>query len=550
MSAFLAAVLVIASLPFDQPSIGQVRIERDFNEPINSISVENPDGMTEAQTWNGSFVRVIASRTGDGQPVLDTEVAFDKRSQGALKITAKPVSQDKPINLVLYVPSSVNLSIKSVKGRATIKGSPLGLSVETYSGDITFDSSGDAHADISARSVNGAVRSTVAIESFTPSDSHSLDGRIGRGGSAIILRTLRGNISIGRDEESRIASLIQPSRSAANNVEALTGSQSFANQLNGQKAGFSSELNSVKDKSGTFAGSSISPEDVIKLEARVVNLNVKVMDTMGRPLPNLKKEEFLLFEDGEQQDINYFDPVTSPLNIVLLLDLSGSTDSKMKIMKNAAKKFVDALNKEDRIAVAGFTRRFFIISNFTSDHELVKERIGKMKNRHSGTAYYDAMWATLDLLDEVKQARKAIVVLTDGVDNSLDHPDDEDYEPKHSFDELVERVQEADASIYPIYLDTEYEVLGRHGRSGHDAYVTARKQLEALAEQTGTEMFKANRAEDLESVYRQVAAELHSLYSIGYSPKVLRKDGKWRKISISVNREGARARTKRGYIAK
>ena len=88
------------------------------------------------------------------------------------------------------------------------------------------------------------------------------------------------------------------------------------------------------------------------------------------------------------------------------------------------------------------------------------------------------------------------------------------------------------------------------GRDGHAAYVTARKQLQALADQTGAMMFKAERAEDLEGVYQQVAAELHSLYSMAYAPKIVRKDGKWRKITIAVDLQGVRVRTKRGYFAR
>ena len=293
-----------------------------------------------------------------------------------------------------------------------------------------------------------------------------------------------------------------------------------------------------------------SDETVIKLEGRLVNLNVKVSDRTGKPLPALRKDDFQVTEDNVPQDVAYFEPVTSSLNIVLLLDLSGSTEKKMKVMKKAAKKFIESLNPADHIAVAGFTRRFYVISNFTTDHKLLKDRIGDMKNRHSGTAYYDAMWATLDLLDEAGAGRKSIVVLTDGVDNSLDHPGKSEYDPKHDFDELMARIEEADATIYPIFLDTEYETVDRRGESDHAAYVTARKQLEAVAEQTGAVLFKADRAEDLEGVYKQVAAELHSLYTMAYTPKSMSRDGLWRKISVKVNRDGAVARTKRGYFAK
>ena len=136
------------------------------------------------------------------------------------------------------------------------------------------------------------------------------------------------------------------------------------------------------------------------------------------------------------------------------------------------------------------------------------------------------------------------------VDNSLDHPNDAEFDPRHSYAELLARIEEADATIYPIYLDTEYETLGSRGRNGHEAYVTARSQLQALADQTGAVMFKAERAEDLEGVYTQVAAELHSLYSVAYAPQHIRTDGKWRKIGVTVSLPGAKVRTKRGYYAK
>jgi VWFA-related protein len=333
-----------------------------------------------------------------------------------------------------------------------------------------------------------------------------------------------------------------------------TATQAFtASKPGGNNTTFSNETSAtgggrVSGEEG--AATKRSEENVIKLEGRLVNLNVKVSDRMGKPLAALKKDDFQVIEDSVPQDVDYFEPINSPLNLVLLLDLSGSTEKKMKVMKKAAKKFIDSLKLSDRIAIAGFTRRFFVISNFTTDHKLLKDRIDDMKNRHSGTAYYDAMWATLDLLDEANAGRKAIVVLTDGVDNSLDHPDSSEYVPKHDFKELMARIEEADATIYPIYLDTEYETIGRHGRAGHEAYVTARKQLEAVAEQTGALLFKADRAEDLEGVYQQVAAELHSLYSMAYAPKSMSRDGQWRKISVKVKRDGAVARTKRGYFAK
>jgi|GEM_PF-383516 len=286
----------------------------------------------------------------------------------------------------------------------------------------------------------------------------------------------------------------------------------------------------------------------LKLEGRLVNLNVKATDRTGKIIPDLRKEDFLVFEDDVQQEVAYFEPITAPVNLVLLLDLSGSTKDKMGVMKKAAKKFIDALNKNDRVAVAGFTSRFFVVSNFTTDHKLLKDRIDDMKNRHAGTRYYEAMWATLDLLDQIKETRKAIVVLTDGVDNWLSNP--RRFTTKYTFDDLQARLEKEEVTIYPIYLDTEYDIVVKQRQDSHETYAIARKQLEAVADQTGGMLFRASRVEDLEGVYRRVASELHTFYSLAYAPNNPQNNGQWRKISVKVSRDGAVARTRRGYFAK
>jgi Ca-activated chloride channel family protein len=116
-------------------------------------------------------------------------------------------------------------------------------------------------------------------------------------------------------------------------------------------------------------------ESAIRLHARLVNLNIKVVDLSGRPLPQLKREEFVVLEDNIPQEITYFEPVAAPVNLLLLLDLSGSIGSKLHAMKKAAKKFVDSLGRNDRVAVATFTTRFQAISDLTTDRNKMKQCI-------------------------------------------------------------------------------------------------------------------------------------------------------------------------------
>lgn len=533
----VALLIGLAILLFQRGIASTQRFQQDFIERVWSLTLDNTDGPTEVRSWDRSTVRIIASRRDS--EVLASELSVD-REREHLRVGVHHKEGSSPIAVILYAPSSIALTITSTSGDVAVAGTFRGLSIVTDSGPVTIRLPAVSNADLSLRTLGGKIQQDVPITLFGNRDTHALDGRIGAGGPAVIARSTRGDISVVPADASQLIAMRNLPESADDRSHAFPISRGTGERSNPYR-----DARQIAGTIGTGAN-----EDVIKLEGRLVNLNVKVSDAGGRTLPSLKKEDFLVYEDGLQQEVSFFEPVTAPLNIVLLLDLSGSTEKKIKVMKKAAQKFVDSLKPTDAMAVAAFTRRFFVIANFTTDHKLLKDRIDDIKNRHAGTAYYDAMWSTLDLLQETTTTRKAVVVLTDGVDNSLDHPDDAEFDPKHGFDELLARVEEADVTIYPIYLDTEYEVIGRRGRNGHDAYMLARKQLESLAEQTGAVMYKAERAEDLEGVYQQVAAELHSLYSMGYAPKSVRRDGTWKKIGVAVNLPGAKVRTKRGYYAR
>ncbi len=292
----------------------------------------------------------------------------------------------------------------------------------------------------------------------------------------------------------------------------------------------------------------------IVIDTKLINLNAKVANAAGKPLLTLTKDDFTLYENNVKQEISHFSPVTAPVNLVLLLDFSGSTEKKKDVIKDAAQKFVDSLGPNDRVAVAAFARRFYLKTSFIADKKQLKKMIGDLKIPSSGTRYYDAMWSALDLFKQAQGARNAIVVLTDGVDNTIMDP--EEYDTKYKFEELLARIAEDDVTIYPMYLDTEYEMVvkRRGGQDKHDHYTIARKQLSQVAERSGGLLFHVARIEDLNGVYERVAAELKTLYSIAYSSSL--DDGskaqqkEWRAIKLSVNQAGATARTKGGYYVK
>jgi VWFA-related protein len=292
-----------------------------------------------------------------------------------------------------------------------------------------------------------------------------------------------------------------------------------------------------------------SADDAIKLNSSVVNLNVVVTDRSGKALANLKKEDFQPAENGDPQRIEFFAPSTAPFNLVLLLDLSGSIQDKLDMVKASALKFIDVIGPNDKVAVVTFTHEVRVISQLTNNRDLLRTRIQSIPRATSGTAFYEAMWFTVvDTLRGTEGQRNAIVVMTDGVDSSLDR-----YSPaptRVSFNRLAGRLEESDVIVFPIYLDTEYEEVFERQQSTTEAYAMARSQLERIAELTGGQIFQAQEAKDLSGVYKQVAAALRTVYSVGYHPTNGEKDGSYRKVRIVVDRNGAAVRTRRGYYAK
>lgn len=303
---------------------------------------------------------------------------------------------------------------------------------------------------------------------------------------------------------------------------------------------------SAEESSSTRTG---RDEEAILLKAALVNLNVTVTNRSGAALGNLKKEDFEVAENGEGQKIEFFQPTSTPFNLVLALDLSGSIKEKLDVVKSAALRFLEVVGPQDKVAVVSFTDEIRVVSQLTGDREELKRRIKAIDRPQGGTAFYEAMWFSLvDTLRGTRGQRNAIVVMTDGVDSSLDR-----YNPMQtrvSYNQLARRLEESDVLMFPIYLDTEYEEVFERGNSTSEAYAIARDQLDRLAEVSGGQSFKAEKVGDLSGVYKQVAAALRTVYSVGYYPTNPEKDGTYRRVRVLVNRPDAAVRTRKGYYAK
>lgn len=300
----------------------------------------------------------------------------------------------------------------------------------------------------------------------------------------------------------------------------------------------------------TVSAQVLEPADKITIDSDLVNLNVSVFNrNLGQSNPTLHQNDFIIYENGVRQDISFFAPAEAPFDLVLLLDLSGSTADKLGLVKKSAKRFVEAARSNDRIAVVTFTADVAVVSSLTSDHETLNGSIDAIKKTGGGTNFWDALRFVLEhLLGQTRAERRrgAVIVMTDGVDNAL--PGVFGDGSSTSFEELIGIVRRADTIILPIYLDTEKDSNSHN--MPHSAYVMAQEQLAMLAAESGNQVYQARKLKDLDGVYVQVIRDLSTIYSIGYRPRNLDRDGSWRNVSVQlIGHSDLAVRTRQGYYA-
>lgn len=307
-------------------------------------------------------------------------------------------------------------------------------------------------------------------------------------------------------------------------------------------------------------------EDVVRVESSLVRLNVGVVDAKGRPVTDLARGDFAVYEDGVRQSVVSFEPTQTPFSLVLLLDTSGSTINFRQTLKQTALRFVDALGPDDRVAVISFNERQKLLTKFTSDRGKIAWGIEGAEGR-GGTNLYDALGYALEQLAVESSRRKAIIVLTDGLDTKMRDLDraaaadartnDEALaavkpEASRSLNKVLDAADRQGVTVYPLVLPSgDPKFLAFNTPQIAAIYGAARARVQALADRTGGRLSEIRRLEDLGRLYAEVAADMRTLYSIAYQPAGGRsRDGRWRSVRIEVSRAEVIARTRPGYFAR
>ena len=306
-------------------------------------------------------------------------------------------------------------------------------------------------------------------------------------------------------------------------------------------------------------------DDVVRTETSLVQLNVGVVDKQGRPVTSLTRNDFVVYEDGVKQPIQHFEPVDAPFSLVLLLDMSGSTVNFRQQLKLASQRFLDALAPEDRVAVVQFNAKVKSLSGFSTDRQKTAYAI-EIAEGAGETHFYEALRYALKDLEKEGKRRKAIVVLTDGLDTHLRNVDratlanaqtDEEAlatikpEDSSDFKEVITLADRLGVTIYPLALPSgDPKRLPIPSPNITGIYAAARTRLQSLADRTGGRLNEINRLEYMAQLYREVAANLRTLYTVAYQAPSDRARGKWHEIRVEVTYSELTARTKPGYFAR
>jgi len=264
------------------------------------------------------------------------------------------------------------------------------------------------------------------------------------------------------------------------------------------------------------AAAKARPGAFIRMNVDMVLVPVTVTDPMNRLVTGLEKEDFQVYENNGEQKISSFASEDAPVSIGIIFDLSGSMTSKLIRARDSILQFIKTANPEDEFFVIGFNDRPELIEDFTSSVEDIEARLATVHSGHR-TALLDAIYYGVEKMKEAKHQRKALLVVSDGGDNRS----------RYTEGEVRAQVKESDTEIYSIGIFDPYAATPEER--------TGPALLNELSEETGGRLYRVDDITEMGDIAEKISTELRNQYVIGYTPKDLNRDGKWRKVKVKLN---------------
>lgn len=386
-----------------------------------------------------------------------------------------------------------------------------------------------------------------------------------KGFAALLVLGLAGIAIFGQSSRPRVAATPKP---PVIKNDPVSGGRTDGPPVLGSRNGPAQKTSSAPPPTTAKGDDS---DEIVRVDTNLVTMPVSVLDRDGRFVSGLQQRDFQIFENGAQQKVEYFASVETPFTVVMLIDVSPSTQWQIEDIQNAAISFVDQLRPADKVVVIAFDEDVHVLSRPTNNRMELRNAIRRSK-MGDGTGLYEAVDFAINQQLRQIQGRKAVVLFTDGVDTTS---------RRASYQGTVADVEESDGLFYTIRYDTSHDMnnggwggsyppMGKRGGWGNvigiilgggtfpgggggggasaSDYAKGKRYLEALAQNSGGREFEANSLQNLDAAFSGIAEELRRQYSIGYYPEAVGKTGERRQIRIRVMRPNVVVRAKNSYI--
>jgi VWFA-related protein len=323
-----------------------------------------------------------------------------------------------------------------------------------------------------------------------------------------------------------------------------------------------SRVTNKAPKASTNSNTSSDSSDVVRVPTDLVTIPVRITTRSGKPVADLRRSEFKIYENDVEQEVANFSNDEQPFTVVLVLDMSYSSVFKLEDIQLAARIFVSKLREHDRVMVVAFDEKPHVLCEPTNDRRILRLAIDGARIA-SGTALYD----TLDLVVREKLAtisgRRSIVLLSDGVDTSSESATAADIEKTFAAEDVivypiqydtyddVQKSRKKDAEIRFDENDRPYAVPAppKKGEREQD-YTIAREFFEKISDETGGRVYRVSSTTNLNDAFSNIADELRKVYSIGYYPSEDRQSGATYDIKVRVYRPDLKITARNRYLGR
>jgi VWFA-related protein len=527
-------------------------IERELNATERvEVSIKNRNGRVTVRADEEGRKNVLLRAESTGAAIKEADVV-STASGGHVEIETRERNEADRIDLIVRVPVRARVRVESEGGAVSVIGNLTSAEVLTDTGTI--------HADVPLDSLSfnflwqgsrPRYFSDVELPEVKEKRGgwYSISGRFGDKKAKkeervrLDFTTQRGVVIFNVEPDMvppdlRDRPLTEAARAIVRNGDSrlMEAIRKVSPKLFGD---YAKTLPPPKEAPSLVARRPPGPVATM-VAPQLMRLNASVTDRNGRAISGLKPSDFTIIENGLERKVTEVEPTNAPFNLVLLLDVSGSVEERIDFIRKAARNFLKSASAQDRISIISFRDDIQVISDFTTDRNLLSQRLEDI-DAGGATALYDALAYTLvEQLKQLRGERTAIVIMSDGDDNKSFVP----------FGAILESIIESGALVYPLYIPStlipESSVPAPQTTLDplRTRYLTlttrATEEGQKLAQVSGGVYYPITRLDELQRAYDDVVAQLRMSYTITYASDA--QGVQERRIRVRANREGASVR--------